>query len=105
METEITVESLATVVGAVPATAMVLQFVKIFWKGGSNATMRQLSAAIAAILVVVATFVINDEVTWELGIAGLFAGITAGLAASQSYEVVKDGIDHQTMSGGEGGHP
>lgn len=95
MSNEITLESLATIVGAVPATALILQFVKVFWKP-SNATLRQLAAGIAALLVVAATWIINDEHSIEIMVAAVFAGLTAGLAASQTYEVAVDGLNHTT---------
>lgn len=94
---EITIESLATVAGAVPATALLLQFLKVFWSP-SGAVLRQLSALVAAVLVVAATVVINDSVTFAGITAAVFAGITAGLAASQAYEVVTEGISYSITS-------
>jgi len=93
---EITITSLLSVSGSVAAVGVTIQFVKIF-VSMSNSTTRQLAAALGAVFMVGAT-VWTSEVTVPLLVSAIFTGMFAGIAASQSYEMLKDGVNHETWS-------
>ena len=95
----ITWESLATVAGAGIGAGVVVQFVKVFTRDKINDSGYRMLAAGAGLLIVMGVVAVNGEWTWPVGILGAFTGLQAGLSASQTYESIRHGIDHETVEG------
>lgn len=95
----ITWESLLTAAGASVAALIIVQFIKIFKDMSDDAT-RKLAAVTGVILVLLAVFFVNDNPgAGEYGL-GFLVGIQAGLAASKSVEIARNGLNHLVQSRG-----
>ena len=93
----ITWESLATVAGAGIGAGVIVQFIKIFTRDKIGDAGYRMMAAAAGLVVVMGVVAVNGVWTWPVGILGAFTGLQAGLSASQTYESVRHGLDHEAI--------
>lgn len=89
---EITLESLATVAGAVAAAGVIVAFAGVLFDLSAR-VKRTLSALVGLIVVVGATILTGGT---DLGVLVLavLTGMSAGLAASKLHELGSEGLDH-----------
>ncbi len=93
---DVNIESLGTVAGASVVAALVVQSANTFF----NLTVRgkrQISLAVGFIVVVGMT-IASIGFTFVGIVLASVVGLQSGLAASQAYAVVRDGISHNTAS-------
>ena len=95
----ITWESLATVAGAGVGAGLIVQFIKLFTGTKIPASGYRMMAGAAGLLVVMGVVAVNGVWTWPVGILGAFTGIQAGLSASQTYQIGKDGLNFDSVRG------
>ena len=93
----ITWESLATVAGAGVGAGLVTQFVKIFVRDKLSDAGYRMIAAAAGLVIVLAASLIAAEITVQLILLAVLVGLQAGLSASQAYEGIRHGFDHQAI--------
>jgi len=90
-------EALATVTGASFVAALVVQFVKVFYTDMTAQMARMVSAAAGLVVVVIVT-ILSGATDVATIVLSVIVGLQAGLAASKTYEIVKDGAGHTTVS-------
>ena len=93
---EPTFQAMATVVGGGIVAGLLVQFVKIFAGDLTDKTYRMLAAGFGLITVVGATVVLSGF-DWRTFGLSIVVGVQAGLSASQTYQVVRDGLNFDTV--------
>jgi hypothetical protein len=90
----VTLQGLATVLGASIIALGIAQAVKIFRPSVSDQTCRQIALVAGLVLVPVATFVLNQGLDGGHFLLALVVGLQAGLAAAKTREFAVFGVQH-----------
>jgi hypothetical protein len=94
----VTLQGLATVLGASIIALAIAQGVKIMWPSMSDPALRRIALVSGLVLVPVATYVLNGGLDGGHLLLALVVGLQAGLAAAKSRDFIAFGLNHVVSS-------